>query len=243
MSFNAQTLSFGSSYSNGKVQVLESISKLPVPLATSVSSGVVYPNGLAALDASGAVTLYLDTALSYDYKPLTSPTLVTSGNYFKDSSGVPYGGQGLLVTQEGVLKQLPTLVIRETDLLTNFPTDLDTPGFSMPLTYIPPNSTTNLFCNLGKYWDQYQTVLISAVVDSGAASLKVLGMYSVDDSAGRKLTNPGSVTTTGFTSVNLTITGMSGLFRPSGRLMYFSVQNTSTTASCVMHLSVTAYIT
>jgi hypothetical protein len=68
MAYNLYTQSYGTTNANYKVVLTETATGIPATILNSATGGLVSNQGIASLDASGNLSVYVDTAKSYTVK-------------------------------------------------------------------------------------------------------------------------------------------------------------------------------
>jgi len=65
MAFATYTQSFGTSYANGTVSIVEAVTGIPATVMAATTGGVINTQGQATLDASGNLSVIIDTARTW----------------------------------------------------------------------------------------------------------------------------------------------------------------------------------
>lgn len=66
MAYALYTQSFGTANANGEVRIVNSTTNVPAIVMSSATGGVISSNGFATLDASGNLSVYIDTSDTYN---------------------------------------------------------------------------------------------------------------------------------------------------------------------------------
>ena len=67
MAYTLYTRSFGTNYANNNVSITNSTTAAPATILSSATGGLVNNNGLATLDSSGNLSVYIDTAVTWTF--------------------------------------------------------------------------------------------------------------------------------------------------------------------------------